>query len=114
MPSLGRQVGNTLSVFGAFTWTDTAARDKWMKIIMVVLPITWGLLAVAVQSPLQLVIIAGILNALFLMGVALSTLYLSRSETDPRVKDGVVFHGLLWISAVAIFAVGIISLLDQF
>lgn len=113
VPSLGRQVANTLAVFGAFTWTDKAVRDKWMKIIMVVLPITWGMLAVAVSSPLELVIIAGILNALFLMGVAVSTLYLSKTETDPRVKDGPVFMVLLLISAFAIFAVGIISLIDS-
>lgn len=112
VPSLGRQVANTLSVFGAFTWTDMAVRDKWLKTVMVILPITWGLLAVAVKSPLELVIIAGILNALFLMGVAVSTLYLSRVETDPRVKDGTGFMFLLVISAVAIFAVGVISLID--
>ena len=61
VPSLGRQVANTLSVFGAFDWTDMHTRDRWMRIIMVILPITWGTLAVLVQSPLALVIIAGIL-----------------------------------------------------
>lgn len=114
VPSLGRQVGDTLSVFGAFDWTDMQKRDSWMRVVMVVLPITWGILAVIVNSPLLLVIIAGILNSLFLMGVAVSTLYLSRTETDPRVKDGKVFTTLLIISAIAIFSVGIISLIDAF
>lgn len=114
VPSLGRQVANTLSVFGAFDWTDMAVRDRWMRVIMVILPITWGTLAVLVQSPLTLVIIAGILNALFLIGVAVATLYLSRTQTDPRVKDGPVFTVLLVVSAVAIVAVGVISLVDQF
>ncbi|MDI3403408.1 Nramp family divalent metal transporter [Streptomyces cavernicola] len=112
VPSLGRQVGNTLAVFGAFDWTDMRRRDRWMRVIMVVLPITWGLLAVAVQAPLTLVVIAGILNSLFLMGVAVATLHLSRTETDPRVKDGKPFTVLLVISAVAIFAVGFIGLTD--
>lgn len=112
VPSLGRQVANTLSVFGAFGWTDTQTRNRWMRIIMVILPITWGALAAVVQSPLTLVIIAGILNALFLIGVAISTLYLSRTETDARVKDGPVFNGLLIVSAIAILAVGVISLID--
>ncbi|WP_226346905.1 Nramp family divalent metal transporter [Agilicoccus flavus] len=114
VPSLGRQVANTLSVFGAFDWADRAARDRWMRVIMIVLPVTWGLLAVAVNSPLVLVILAGVLNALFLMGVAVSTLYLSRAETDPRVKDGPGFAALLVVSAIAIFAVGVLSFLDQF
>jgi Mn2+/Fe2+ NRAMP family transporter len=114
VPSLGRQTANTLSVFGAFDWSDMHTRDRWMRVIMVVLPITWGTLAVLVQSPLALVIIAGMLNALFLMGVAVATLYLSWTQTDPRVKDGPVFMTLLVISAISIFAVGVISLTDLF
>jgi Mn2+/Fe2+ NRAMP family transporter len=113
VPSLGRQVANTLSVFGAFDWMDMVVRDRWMRVVMIVLPITWGTLGVLANSPLALVIIAGILNALFLMGVAVATLYLSRTQTDPRVKDGNGFMVLLVISAVAIFAVGFISLYDQ-
>ena len=89
----------------------------WSFVILLVaavLPITWGTLAVVVNSPLALVIVAGILNSLYLMGVAVSTLYLSRTETDPRVKDGKVFTTLLIVSAIAIFSVGIISLIDMF
>ncbi|MFP5415476.1 MAG: Nramp family divalent metal transporter [Actinomycetes bacterium] len=112
VPSLGRQVANTLSVFGAFDWSVMAVRDRWMRIIMIILPITWGTLGVLAASPLLLVIIAGILNALFLMGVAVATLYLSNVETDPRVKDGQSFLVLLVISALAIFAVGILGLWD--
>ncbi|MCP6008946.1 hypothetical protein NL357_28660, partial [Klebsiella pneumoniae] len=85
VPSLGRQVANTLSVFGAFDWMDMVVRDKWMRVIMIILPITWGTLGVLANSPLALVVLAGILNALFLMGVAVATLYLSRTQTDPRV-----------------------------
>lgn len=113
VPSLARQVTNTLSVFGAFDWTDMTRRDRWMRVTMVVLPITWGLLAVVVNSPLALVLIAGVLNALYLMGVAVATLYLSRTQTDPGVKDGMGFFSLLVISSIAIFAVGAISFNDQ-
>lgn len=112
VPSLGRQVTNTLSVFGAFKWSDMAARDRWMRVTMIILPITWGLLGIIAASPLALVILAGILNSLFLMGVAVATLYLSRTQTDPVVKDGPVFMTLLIISAIAIFAVGTIGLWD--
>jgi Mn2+/Fe2+ NRAMP family transporter len=112
VPSLGRQVANTLSVFGAFDWKDMIVRDRWMRVIMIILPITWGTLGVLANAPLALVIIAGILNALFLMGVAVATLYLSRTQTDPRVKDGNGFMTLLVISALAIFAVGALSLYD--
>ena len=110
VPSLGRQVTNTLSVFGAFTWTDMVQRDKWMRATMIILPIVWGILGTVIKSPLALVIIAGILNAVFLMGVAIATLYLQRSETDPRVKDGVPFQIILIISAIVILALGVYGL----
>lgn len=112
VPSLGRQVANTLSVFGAFDWTDTAVRARWMRVIMIVLPIVWGTLGVLAASPLLLVVIAGILNALFLMGVSVATVYLSRTQTDPAVKGGRGYTAMLLISAVAIFAVGILGLVD--
>lgn len=114
VPSLGRQVGNTLAVFGAFDWDDQQQRDRWMRGIMIVLPVVWGLFGTIVSSPLTLVIIAGILNAVFLMGVAASTLYLARTQTDPLVKDGRAFAVFLWISATAIFLVGVIGLINIF
>ena len=112
VPSLSRQVVNTLSVFGAFDWADMPARDKWMRASMVILPITWGILAILSANPLQLVIVAGLLNALFLIGVAICTIYLAKTETDPRVKDGTWFTVLLWISAISIVAVGVLSFGD--
>lgn len=114
VPSLGRQLGNTLSVFGAFNWSNRRARDRWMKVIMIVLPISWGVLAVVVSSPLALVIIAGVLSSIYLMGVVVATLYLSWKETDARIKDGRPWMIYLIISALAVFAVGVISLIDQF
>lgn len=114
VPSLGRQVGNTLAVFGAFDWNDQRQRDRWMRVIMIVLPIVWGLFGTIISSPLALVILAGILNAVFLMGVAVATLYLSRTQTDPRIRDGAAFTVMVVISALAIFSVGILGLVNTF
>ncbi len=114
VPSLGRQVGNTLAVFGAFDWSDQKQRDRWMRVIMIVLPIVWGLLGTIVSSPLALVLLAGILNAIYLMGVAVATLYLTHAQTDPRTKDGTGFLVMLVISAIAVFLVGIVGLVNLF
>lgn len=114
VPSLGRQVGNTLAVFGAFDWNNRKQRDRWMRGIMIVLPIVWGLFGTVVSSPLALIVLAGILNAVFLMGVAAATLYLSRKQTDPRVKDGKAFTAMLILSAAAVFFVGVMGLVNMF
>jgi hypothetical protein len=61
-----------------------------------------------------LVVLAGILNAVYLMGVAVATLYLSHAQTDPRTKGGPAFLTMLVISAVAVFLVGIVGLINTF
>lgn len=114
VPSLGRQVGHTLSIFGAYDWKDQLVRDRWQRVIMIVLPIGWGILGTAVSSPLALVIIAGILNAVYLIGAAIATLYLAHTQTDPRIRDGRPTTVMLWISAIAIIFVGVIGLLNAF
>lgn len=113
VPSLSRQTANALSVFKAFTWRDKPVRDKWMRGLMIFMPVVWGLLAVVFSSPLQMVIIGGILNALYLMAVAVCSIWLSLRDTDPRIRDGKPFMIYLIISAIAVFAVGTISLVDM-
>ena len=114
VPSLGRQIGNTLSLFGAFDWFNQDQRDRWMRWIMIILPLVWGLFGTIVSSPLPLVLLAGVLNAVFLIGVAIATIYLSRTQTDRRVKDGKATTVMLIISALSITAVGVIGLVNTF
>ncbi|MET0887319.1 MAG: Nramp family divalent metal transporter [Mycetocola sp.] len=114
VPSLGRQIGNTLSLFGAFDWFDQDQRDRWMRWIMIILPLVWGLFGTIVSSPLPLVLLAGVLNAVFLIGVAIATIYLSRTQTDPRVKDGKPTTVMLLISALSITFVGVMGLINTF
>lgn len=112
VPSLGRIVGQTLAVFGAYDWHDRRARDRWQRAIMLVLPISWGLLGTIASSPLLLVIIAGILNAVYLIGAAVATVHLARTQTDPRIRDGRPTEVMLVLSAAAIIAVGVIGLVN--
>lgn len=114
VPSLSRQVANAIAVFGVFDWSDSKARDRWLRGVMIVQPILWGVLGVVASSPVLLVIIGGILNALYLVAVSVACIYLSFKETDPRIRDGRAFTGYLLVSAVAIIAVGAISLYSIF
>lgn len=112
-PGFARQVTNTLAVFGVFSWNDPQKRNRWMRALVIILPVIWGLFAIIFRAPLAAVIIAGIGNAIFLMAVVIATLYLNRTETDPRIKDRNAWHIYLWISAIAVFAVGALGLWDQ-
>ena len=112
-PGFARQVTNTLAVFGVFSWTNPAKRDRWMRALVIGLPIIWGLFAIIFRAPLAAVIIAGIGNAMFLMAVVVATLYLNKTETDPRIRGNAPWYVYLWISAIAVFAVGALGLWDQ-
>lgn len=112
-PGFARSMSNTLAVFRVFDWADTTKRDKWMRSFLVGLPISWGIFAVLVKSPLLLITFAGIANAVFLMAVVIATLVLSKRETDPKVKDRGIWTIYLGVSSFAVFAVGALALIDQ-
>ncbi len=110
VPLQARIVANALAVFNVFSWTDQRRRDRWMRLLMVLLPLGWSIIGVAISSPLALVVFGGILNAVYLIGVAISTVYLSRHQTDPRVRGGTFMTVMMWISAFAICLVGGVGL----
>lgn len=112
-PGFSRQITNTLAVFNVFNWKETHARNRWQRALVIVLPIIWGLTAIVFKSPLALIILAGIGNAIFLMAVVVATIYLNRTETDDRIKDKLPWNIYLAISSISVFGVGILGLVDQ-
>lgn len=113
-PGFARQMSNTLAVFGAFDWTNPASRNRWLRIFMVGLPIIWGAFAFGVKAPLTMVLIAGVINAFWLMAIVIAVVYLGRTQTDSRLRDGTLFMIYFAISAVVVFGVGVMTLVDQF
>ncbi|MFU8946465.1 Nramp family divalent metal transporter [Mycetocola zhadangensis] len=113
-PGFARQMTNTLAVFGAFRWDDPKARNRWIRSFMVGLPIVWGAFALAIKAPLAMVLIAGVINAFWLMAIVIAVVYLHRTQTDPRLRDGKGFTIYFVLSAIAVFGVGVLTLADQF
>lgn len=113
-PGFARQMANTLAVFGLFAWEDARARNLWLRGFMIGLPIVWGAFALAIKAPLAMVVLAGIINAFWLMAIVVAVAYLGRTQTDARLHDGLWFNVYFVVSAIAIFAVGVLSLIDQF
>lgn len=111
-PGFARQVSNTLAVFNVFDWNDVEKRNKWMRALVFILPVVWGIMGFAVKNPLQLVIIAGIGNAVYLMAIVVATFYLRKTETDKRILGSTGWMIYLAISSLCVFAVGMFGLLD--
>ena len=71
----------------------------------------WAAWVIDTVSTLAFYILgAAALHPQNLIGVAISTVYLSRNETDPRVKGGTFSNVMMWIAAVAICLVGGVGL----
>ncbi len=114
VPSLSRLTVAAFAIFGAFDWSDARRRARWLRVMMVVMPVLWGVLGVVINAPLALILIGGTLNAFYLIAVAIATAYLSFTQTDRRIKDGKVTAVYLVVSAIAIVAVGVFGLITLF
>ncbi len=110
VPMQARISSNALALFNAFDWDNHRQRDRWMRGLMIGIPIGWTILGVIVASPLALVVLSGILNATYLIGVAICAVWLSHNQTHPLVKDGKATTVMMWISAATICLVGGVGL----
>ena len=108
IPSWSRSWANALSIVGVFDWTDSRARNRWMRVFIAALPIVWLLTFLWINSPLVMIMIGGIAGGIFLAAVAVSALYL-RSRIEPELRGGRFIHVALIVSALAISALGIYS-----
>jgi hypothetical protein len=114
IPSWSRMYTNLLATFGVLDWTDQAARLRWIRVFTVVLPILWAVCFLAIQSPVIMVQIGGVMTGVFLVAVVAAVWYLRRTETDPRLHGGRGFSVLLIVSSVAIVLLGVYTLLQVF
>jgi Mn2+/Fe2+ NRAMP family transporter len=112
IPSWARMYTNVLASMGVVDWQDPPARIRWIRIFTVVLPIIWGAAYLAIQSPVIMVQIGGVMTGVFLLAIVVAVWYLRRTETDPRLRGGTGFVAVLTVSSVAIGLLGVYTLLN--
>lgn len=114
IPSWSRSWANALSILGVFDWRDAARRNWWMRFFIVGLPLVWLATYLWMSSPLFMIQIGGIAGGAFLAAVAWSALYLTRTYVDPELRGGRFTAVTLWISSIAIIALGVYSMVTVF
>ncbi len=112
IPSWSRMYVNLLSTVGIVDWKDWGQRVRWIRGFTVALPIIWGIAYLLIQSPVIMVQIGGVMTGVFLLGVVVAVWYLRRTETDPQLHGGTWFNAVLVISSIAIFLLGIYTVLN--
>ncbi|MEU6701766.1 Nramp family divalent metal transporter [Pseudonocardia sp. NPDC046786] len=114
IPSFSRMITACIAVFGVFDWALTGVRRRWVRALIIAQPILFGVVGVLTNSPLALVIFGGIANAFYLIAVAVATVYLTYTQTDPRIRAEKTGAAYLMISSLAIIAVGVFGLIAVF
>lgn len=112
--SVPRLWTNTLALLGVLDWRDRPARERWIRILTMVMPPVWAVGFLAVQSPVLMVQIGGVAGGVFLLAVVVAVWYLRTVEVDRRFRSNPLLTAALVVSSVAVTALAAYSLLDTF
>ncbi len=105
---------NTLGLMGVIDWKNLAVRTRWLRIFTVVLPCVWAAMYLFVQSPLLLLQIGAIGNAIFLLAVLVAVWQLRTTEVDRRFRANRAVTPILVVSTAAITWLAVYALLEVF
>lgn len=111
--SNSRLTVDVLRLFQFIHIDDTKKRQHWIRIACVGLPVLYFIFYITVGSPVSLVLVGAIAQALMLPFLCFGALYFLYRQTDAELRPGVFWTVLLWISALLMTAVGVYQLLDK-
>ncbi len=112
--SNARLLADALTVFRLKTYADDADRQRTVRWLCGLVPISWTILYVAWGSPVTLVIVGAVAQGLMIPFLALAALWLNHRQTDPALRTGVLWRLGLWISAACMVAVGVYQVVTTF
>lgn len=105
--SNARMVADFFGVLGvASDDADSTARKTMVTVWSVVLPLACVIVYLFVQKPVLLVAIAGVTQALMLPVIGFSSMYFRYSETDKRLRPGILWDIFLVVSCFALLTAG--------
>jgi len=88
-------------------------RQRTIRIGVVAIPVFLTCVYLVGREPVALVLIGGVAQALMLPFLAMLALVFRHRWTDPRLRPGMLWTVFLWISFVAMSAVGLYNLAEQ-
>lgn len=92
---------------------NEAQKARIVRLASVSLPVIYFLMFVTFGSPVSLVIVGAVAQALMLPFLALAGLYFVYYHTDDELKPGPAWTALLWMSAVLMITTGLYQLVAK-
>jgi manganese transport protein len=97
--------------YGLVDYSDEVARKRWFRVLAWLLPFIWVVLFQYFQSPVMMVTIGGFVIATLLLLVAFAAYHFRYKRLVPELKPSRTYDVFLWVSIIAILAVGIKAVL---
>ncbi|MBI5692344.1 MAG: Nramp family divalent metal transporter [Verrucomicrobia bacterium] len=101
-----RLLADALQVFGLRHYASGEDRQRTVRALCVLLPVSWTLLYLLFGSPVTLVFIGAVAQGLMLPFLAVLALILNHRHVAAPLRTGPVWRTCLWLSAASMVAVG--------
>ncbi len=114
MGASARSLTDLFTVIGVVDRTDKRQMQRSVSILSVFLPVATLAIYLTGLNPVRLIVMGGIVQALFLPVVAVSVLYLRYRVTDPGLRPGRAWDAALLASSLSFVIVGGFSIYRLF
>lgn len=105
--SYARIYTDALKVFGVMSQSNTVAHDRAVSAFSVVLPFVALAVYLVGTNPVSLILLGGLLNGVLLPVIGFSTIYFRYTQTDHRLRPGLLWDTFLILSCVGVLIVGL-------
>jgi hypothetical protein len=98
-----RLFADAVRIGGGYARDDGASRLRWRNRFVLVLAVVPALLYWFIESPVQMVVMGGVAQALMLPVIGFAAIYLRHAHVPPEIRPTAATTILLWISTVVMF-----------
>ena len=93
--------------------TAAAARGQFIRRLSAAWVLLAGLLALAIDAPVAMVLASGVAQAIMLAALGVAVLWFRHADADPRLAPSRAWDLLLWLSAAGFLVVGLWTAYDR-
>ena len=103
--SHARVTADAMRIF-KFSSSTEEARQFWTKVFCGLFPVICLFVYIYIRAPVALVLASGVMQAIMLPMLAGAALYFRYKHSDPRLRSGLIWDCMLWLSAFGCLLAG--------
>jgi Mn2+/Fe2+ NRAMP family transporter len=108
-----RLFADAVRIAGGYHRTDSVTRLKWRRRFVILLSIVPVILYWFIESPVQMVVMGGVAQAMMLPLIGLAALYLRHQQLPADVQPSALTTLLLWVSTIVMAAFAIYYVISR-